>query len=311
MPHSPRKPRLVVIVGPTGVGKSALALRLASRRGAEIVSADSMQVYRYMDIGTAKPTPADRAAVPHHLIDLVDPDEPFNAALYRERAVEVIRDLHRRGKPVLVAGGTGLYVKVLLGGLVDGPGPDETLRRHYRDLLEKRGREYLHELLARRDPRAAAAIRPSDAVRMIRALEVLDQTGRSIVDIRAGHRFADRPYDALLIGLMMERAELFAAIDHRVDAMLGQGFVEEVERLLERGFGESLKPMQSLGYRQIVDYLRGRSGLEEAVEKMRRQTKAFARRQGTWFRADDRIRWFTPGQEDAVETEVLRFWHVP
>ncbi len=311
MPSSPRKPRVVVIVGPTGVGKSALALRLASRRGAEIVSADSMQVYRHMDIGTAKPTEADRAAVPHHLIDLVDPDEPFNAALYRERAAEVIGDLHRRGKPVLVVGGTGLYVKVLLGGLVDGPGPDETLRRHYRDLLESRGREYLHELLVRRDPRAAAAIPPSDAVRTIRALEVLDRTGRSIVDIRAGHRFADRPYDTLLIGLTMERAELFAAIDRRVDAMLDQGFVEEVKRLLEMGYGENLKSMQSLGYRQIVDALRGRSGLADAVDKMRRATKAFAKRQGTWFRADDAIRWFTPGQEDAVETEVLRFWHVP
>ncbi len=311
MPPPPCKPRVVVIVGPTGVGKSALALRLASRRDAEIVSADSMQVYRHMDIGTAKPTAADRAAVPHHLIDLVDPDEPFNAALYRERAAEVIGDLHRRGKPVMVVGGTGLYVKVLLGGLVDGPGPDETLRRRYRDLLESRGREHLHELLARRDPRAAAAIPPSDAVRTIRALEVLDRTGRSIVDIRAGHRFADRPYDALLIGLTMERAELFTAIDRRVDAMLGQGLVEEVERLLARGFGENLKPMQSLGYRQIVDFLQGRSGLAEAVEKMRRATKAFAKRQGTWFRADDAIRWFTPGQEAAVETEVLRFWHVP
>lgn len=305
------KPRVVVLVGPTGVGKSALALRLASRRGAEIVSADSMQVYRHMDIGTAKPSMADRTAVPHHLIDLVDPDKPFNAALYREQAREAILDLHRRGKPILVAGGTGLYVKVLLGGLVDGPGPDETLRRHYRDLLEHRGREFLHDLLTRRDPRAAATVRPTDAVRVIRALEVLDQTGRSIVDIRADHRFADRPYDSLLIGLAMERSELFSAIDRRVDAMLGEGLVEEVEGLLAMGFGEDLRPMQALGYRQIVDYIRGRCGLPEAVEKMRRETKAFAKRQGTWFKADGGIRWFTPGREEAVSAEASQFWDVP
>ncbi|NPU84179.1 MAG: tRNA (adenosine(37)-N6)-dimethylallyltransferase MiaA [Syntrophaceae bacterium] len=305
------KPRIAVLVGPTGVGKSALALRLASHRGAEIVSADSMQVYCCMDIGTAKPSAADRAAVPHHLLDLVRPDQPFNAALYREHARQVISDLHRRGKPILVVGGTGLYVKVLLGGLVDGPGPDEALRHHYRDLLERRGREFLHDLLTRRDPRAAAAVRPTDAVRVIRALEVLDQTGRSIVDIRADHRFSDRPYDSLQIGLAMERPDLFAAIDRRVDAMLGAGLVEETERLLAMGFGEELRPMQALGYRQIVDFLCCRSSLPEAVEKMRRETKAFAKRQGTWFRADTGIRWFTPGQEEAVEAEVSQFWGVP
>ncbi|MGV8080625.1 MAG: tRNA (adenosine(37)-N6)-dimethylallyltransferase MiaA [Syntrophales bacterium] len=310
MPPPDSKPRIVVIVGPTGVGKSALALRLASRRGAEIVSADSMQVYRHMDIGTAKPTAADRAAVPHHLIDLVDPHEPFNAALYRERAREVILDLHRRGKPILVVGGTGLYVKVLLGGLVDGPGPDETLRRHYRMLLESRGKDFLHDLLTRRDPRAAAAVRRTDAVRVIRALEVLDQTGRSVVDIRADHRFADRPYESLRIGLTMERPDLFAAIDRRVDSMLGKGLVAEVERLLAMGFGEDLRPMQALGYRQIVDCLRGRSDLAEAVERMRRETKAFAKRQGTWFRADGGTCWFTPGREEAVEAEVSQFWDV-
>jgi tRNA dimethylallyltransferase len=305
------KPRLVVLVGPTGVGKSALALRLARQRGAEIVSADSMQVYRHMDIGTAKPTPADRAAVPHHLIDLVEPSEPFHAARYREEARRAVADLHRRGKPILVVGGTGLYVKVLLGGLVDGPGPDEGLRRRYRELLERHGREFLHDLLSRQDPRAAAGIRPTDAVRVIRALEVLDRTGRSIVDVRADHRFADRPYETLRIGLTMERPALFAAIDRRIDGMLREGLVAEVERLLAMGYGEDLRPLRALGYRQIVDFLRGRSDFGPAVEQMRRETKAFAKRQGTWFRADGEIRWFTPDREAAALAEALQFWDVP
>ncbi len=305
------KPRLVVLVGPTGVGKSALALRLAARRGAEIVSADSMQVYRHMDVGTAKPSPLERAQVPHHLIDLVDPSDPFNAALFRQHAREAILDLHRRGRPILVVGGTGLYVKVLLGGLVDGPGPDEEIRRRYRDLLDRQGKESLHNLLARRDPRAAADIRPTDAVRVIRALEVLDRTGRSVADIRADHRFAERPYESLRIGLTMERPALFEAIDRRVDGMLRDGLVDEVERLLRMGYGEDLRPMRALGYRQIVDFLRGRSDLPSAVERMRRETKAFAKRQGTWFRADGEIRWFTPGEEAAVGEAASRFWGVP
>jgi len=311
MQPPPGKPRLVVIVGPTGVGKSALAMRLAARTGAEIVSADSMQVYRHMDIGTAKPSRADRAAVPHHLIDLVEPSEPFNAALYREEAGRVIADLHRRRAPILVVGGTGLYVKVLLGGLVEGPGPDEGLRHHYRGLLESNGRQALHDLLARRDPRAAAVVRPTDAVRIVRALEVLDRTGRSIVDLREDHRFADRPYEALRIGLTMERPALFEAIDRRVDGMLRDGLVQEVEGLLAMGYAEDLRPMQALGYRQVVDFVRGRSSLEDAVSKMRQETRAFAKRQGTWFRTDGEIRWFPPSGEAAVEAEAVGFWGIP
>ncbi len=194
----------------------------------------------------------------------------------------------------------GLYGKVLLGGLVDGPGPDETLRCHYRDLLEHRGREFLHDLLTRRDPRAAATVRPTDAVRVIRALEVLDQTGRSIVDIRADHRFADRPYDSILIGLAMERSELFSAIDRRVDAMLGEGLVEEVEGLRAMGFGEDLRPMQALGYRQIVDYIRAVVAFPKPSRRCGGKQRPLPSGRAPGSRRTAGSAGFTPGREEAV-----------
>ena len=301
------KSRLICIVGPTGVGKTGMALELAGRLGGEIVSADSMQVYRHMDIGTAKPTPEERRRVPHHLLDVVDPDEPFDASRYIELANGVIAHLQREKKPIFVVGGTGLYVRALLGGLIDGPGADEVLRRELKEEMKKFGKEHLYEILRARDGRAAAQIHPHDGVRIIRALEVLELTGRSIVEHQEEHCFREAPYEALRIGLGLDRERLNDRIDRRTDRMIAEGFVEEVRRLLDMGYGESLKTMQSLGYRHLVSFLAGRQNLGEAVRLIKRDTRLYAKRQMTWFAADRDIVWFDPGDVEGAAARIGLF----
>ncbi len=298
------KPRLVIILGPTGVGKTAMALALAGRLGGEIVSADSMQVYRGMDIGTAKPTPEERLRIPHHLLDVVDPDQPFDASRYCVLAHEVIARLCGEGKPVFVVGGTGLYIRALLGGLIAGPGADESLRQSLREEEERWGTPRLYEKLRARDPQAAQRISPRDAVRIIRAIEVLELTGRSIVDHQKDHRFRSQPYDALKIGLMLPREELLSRIDRRTERMIAAGFVGEVERLLGRGYERSLKPMQSLGYRHLAAYLAGEVDMGGAIRLIKRDTRRYAKRQMTWFAADPEIIWLAPDEIDAAAERI-------
>jgi len=298
------KPRLICIVGPTGVGKTGMALELAGRWGGEIVSADSMQVYRHMDIGTAKPTPEERGRIPHHLIDVVDPDEPFDASRYIGLAHGVIDSLQRQGKPVFVVGGTGLYIRVLLGGLIDGPGADEALRRELKQEMNTRGSAYLYGRLRTRDPRAADRIDPHDGVRIIRALEVLELTGRSIVEHQQEHGFRNAPYAVLRIGLRLDRERLNDRIDRRTERMIADGFPEEVRRLLGRGWGESLKSMQSLGYRHMMDCLAGRQGLERTMDLIKRDTRRYAKRQMTWFAADREVGWLDPGDVEAASERI-------
>jgi tRNA dimethylallyltransferase len=275
------KPRLICILGPTGVGKTAMALELADRWGGEIVSADSMQVYRHMDIGTAKPTPDERKRIPHHLLDVVNPDEPFDASLYIRLANGIIDDLQREERPVFVVGGTGLYIRALFGGLIAGPGADVVLRRELR--------------LRTKDPRAADRIHPHDGVRIIRALEVLELTGRSIVDHQQEHLFQEAPYKVLRIGLCLDRERLNDRIERRTDRMIAEGFAEEVRRLLSMGYEESLKPMQSLGYRNMVSFLAGRQSLGDAIRQM------------TWFAADREIGWLDSGDVDTASNRIGPF----
>ena len=301
------KPRLICILGPTGVGKTAMALELAGRWGGEIVSADSMQVYRHMDIGTAKPTPEERRRIPHHLLDVVNPDEPFDVSLYIRLANGIIADLHREERPVFVVGGTGLYIRALLGGLIDGPGADEVLRRELKQEMNQRGKAHIYQRLRTRDPRAADRIHPHDGVRIIRALEVLELTGRSIVDHQQEHRFREAPYEVLKIGLLPERERLQARIDSRTDRMIEEGFVEEVRRLLATGYDGSLKPMQSLGYRHIMAYLAGKEDLEEAVRLIKRDTGRYAKRQMTWFAAEREVDWLDPGDVDVASKRIGLF----
>lgn len=288
------RPKIVIILGPTGTGKTDLSLTLAPELNAEIISADSMQVYRFMDIGTAKPSPEERKRVRHHLIDVVNPDEDFNAALFAEKAGAVIERLHREGRAVLVVGGTGLYIRALTGGLIEGPGPDRELRSRLRGELEKFGAAHLHERLKERDRAAASRIGVNDAVRIIRALEVIEGGGGSISERQKAHRFRERRYDFLKIGLQLPRQELYDRINRRCEEMVERGLADEVQRLLNEGYGEETPALQSLGYRHIVGYLRGRFTLEEALRLMQRDTRNFAKRQITWFKAEKDIEWFNP-----------------
>jgi len=297
----------VVIGSPTATGKTRLALQLAESLGAEIVNADSLQVYRYLDIGTAKPTRAERERVKHHLLDVVDPDEEYNAALYCEQARALIADLALQGRRALVVGGTGLYIRALLQGIIDTPPVDENIRRHYKELRDRYGREYVFGLLRKRDPLAADRLNPNDSVRVIRALEVLDQSGQSILELQKKHRFADCPYTVLKIGLCVDRDELKMRIHRRTEQMVEAGLLDEVRGLLDRGYAEKLKPLQSLGYKQVFSLIRGRCGWEQAIAEINRETWQYAKRQLTWFRADKTIAWYGPDETEKIEEDVRKF----
>lgn len=300
---------LIVICSPTATGKSHLALQLAQSAGAEILNADSLQVYRYMNIGTAKPTLEERRKVAHHLIDVVNPDEEYNAAVYSEQARAIIGNLAGQNKPVFVVGGTGLYIRALLQGIIDTPPVDENIRNYYKTLRDLHGREYVFGLLQKRDPRAAGRLNPNDSVRVIRALEVLDQSGQSIVALQQKHLFADCPYDVCKIGLRVERDELKKRINLRTSQMVEAGLLDEVRGLLEKGYSGKLKPLQSLGYKQMIDFIGKRHGWEQTLDSINRETWQYAKRQMTWFGADKTINWFRPDQEDEIQRTVELFWN--
>ncbi|MDR1298025.1 MAG: tRNA (adenosine(37)-N6)-dimethylallyltransferase MiaA [Deltaproteobacteria bacterium] len=299
----PARPRLVVVTGPTGTGKSELAVLAAEELGAEIVNCDSLAFYRHLDIGTAKPGPSDRARVPHHLLDILDPDEDFSAADFLRLARPLIAEIISRGKIPLVAGGTGLYLRSLTGGLFEGPGRDQ----RYRDeLMESfaRGTDP-HALLTGLDPLAAARIKPSDTVRIVRALEVLKLTGRSIVALQQAHALADRPYETLVLVMDRPPEETEARLRLRTGAMLANGLVEETKSLLARGYGPRLKPLRSVGYRECLEYLDGRLTLAEARERIFIRTRQLAKRQRTWFRGQaPEARWTPP--DPAVVMPLIR-----
>ena len=285
------RPRIVILLGPTGVGKSKLVIELAEELGGEIVSADSMQVYRYMDIGTAKPTPDDQKRVRHHLIDVVTPDQPFHAGLYRMLARKTIDQLYKNRKPIWVVGGTGLYMKVLTQGLFVQPKIDPTVRKKLKREAEEKGEAFLYQRLEKVDPKTASHIHPRDLFRVLRAIEVFDSTGIPISFFREQHRFGDKPYHTLKIGLETNRETLYRGIEQRVDRMIERGFLEEVKGLMEMGYHPDLKPMQSLGYKQIIQFLLKEMEWTEAVRQMKRDTRHYAKRQWTWFKADPEVRW--------------------
>jgi tRNA dimethylallyltransferase len=303
------KPKVVIILGPTAVGKSAVALALAMETGAEIVNADSQQIYRHMDIGTWKPSREMRQQVVHHLIDIVEPTEDFNAALFREKAIEVIRDIDRRNSKALVCGGTGLYIKALTHGIFVGPARDERLRTSLASEAEKSGLGPLYKRLRELDPHAAAAIHPHDRVRIVRALEVYALTGKRLSQWQREHNFQDSWCETLKIGLERARDELYTRINHRCEEMFSLGLVEEVKSLVTSGYNFDLKAMQSIGYRHAGLYVRGAVNLGEALELMKRDTRRFAKRQLTWFRADREIRWFHPERDrNEILTSITEFW---
>ena len=300
-----RKP-LVVLLGPTAVGKSRVAVEVAKRLETEILTADSRQVYRGMDVGTDKPPVADRHGIPHHLIDLVDPDEPFNAGLFRTLATPLIDGLHQRRRLPLVVGGTGLYVRVLLQGLCDAPPSDPGTRAQLCQEAREQGPMHLYQRLAAVDPPSAAKLHPRDTSKIIRALEVHQLSGLPISSFQAGHGFADRPFASLVIGLNREREQLYRRIEARIDWQLEHGLVQETRGLLEDGYRRDDPAMTGLGYRHVAAYLAGECDWEEMIALFKRDTRRFAKRQMTWFRREPGITWLMIGESEPLDETVDR-----
>ena len=300
------KPKIVIVLGPTAVGKTELALAVAPKVNAEIVNADSQQVYRYLDIGTGKPSKPERERVRHHLIDVVNPDEDFNAARYRQLAAASIDEIHKRGAKVLVSGGTGLYLKALTGGLFSGPSQDTELRANLEREIAQIGLAALYDRLIAVDPSAHAKIHPNDRQRVIRALEVYQSTGRPLSEWQNEHRFQEEAFQVLKIGLARARAELYDLINRRSESMIRAGLLDEVRGLMERGYELDLKPLRSVGYRQMGEVIEGIKGLPEAMAEMKQETRRLAKRQLTWFRSDPEIRWFHPEKQEREIGELVQ-----
>jgi tRNA dimethylallyltransferase len=293
--------RVLALVGPTGVGKTRLAVALGQTWPIEVVSVDSRQVYRRMDIGTGKPTAAERAAVPHHLLDVVEPDDVYDVARFVVDAAAAIRTIAARGRWPVLVGGTGLYYRALVRGFHARPPADPALRARLRAEAEAEGLQSLHRRLATLAPAAAARIHPRDAVRITRALEVVLLAGRPPVPGEPGAwgEPLDRPFRVVTVGLTMARDALYAALDARVDRMLAQGLLEEVKALLEAGYGPDLPAMQGIGYRQLLPVVARGAGLTGAVAAMKRDTRRYAKRQWTWFAREPGVYWTEAGA-DAV-----------
>ena len=283
--------RIIAIVGPTGIGKSRLALHLASVFPGEIVSADSRQVYRFMDVGTAKPTPSELKSVPHHLIDIVNPDDDFSLATYQELAYQAIADIHQRGKLPFLVGGTGLYVKAVLEGWqIPRVSPDKNFRYNIAKRANEINIDEIYQELVLADPDAAAKIDRRNVRRVIRALEVHAKAGQAFSRLE---RKIPPPFTSLIIGLTAERSALYRIVDQRVDSMIERGLVQEVENLLKMGYDFNLPSMSGIGYRQIGQFLKGELTLEAAIQKIKTETHRFIRHQYAWFRlSDENIHWF-------------------
>ncbi len=302
------KPKIVIILGPTAVGKSALALELAGELKGEIVNADSQQVYRYLDIGTGKPTMAERERVRHHLIDVVNPDQEFNAAMFRHLASEVIHQIDERQRRAIVCGGTGLYLKALTRGLFEGAGQDGQIRRDLETEIAKIGLDSLYRRLAEIDPTVTSTIHPNDRSRTVRALEVYQLTGKPISQWQQEHRFQEQSFEVLKVGLNLARVELYERINQRSAAMIQAGFLDEVRGLVARGYSLDLKPLGSVGYAQMGRVIRGALTIDAALEEMQQETRHLAKRQLTWFRGDKEVRWFHPKQISEILKTLKEFF---
>lgn len=299
--------KIIVICGPTGIGKTTFAIRVAKRFDGEIIGADSMQIYKRMSIGTAKPNPEELKLARHHLVDFVDPKEDFDAGLYVKAADKAIEDIAACGKIPVIVGGTGLYIRALLHGLFRSKPICEKTVSQLTGELEEKGCLSLYQKLEKCDPKAAQKIHPNDSFRVIRALEVYLTTGQRISDRQSTHKFNEVRYNSLKIGLFMDREKLYDRINKRVDLMLEQGLLHEVATLAEKGYSFDLKPMQSIGYKHMAMFIKNEVDWAEAVRLLKRDTRRYAKRQFTWFRQDKDIHWLEPSQVDSAEKLIKEF----
>ncbi len=301
------KPKVVVITGPTASGKTGLAVELARSLGGEIINADSMQVYRHMDVGTAKPTLAERGGIVHHLLDVMDPDQDFDAAMYRKMALPLAKGICARNIPCFIVGGTGLYIRSLLGGLVALPPSDPRLRERLHLECDRKGTQRLHRELAELDPDRARAIHPNDRIRIIRALEIIRQTAQPSSRLLKQHRFKNQAFHALKLCLMMDREKLYNRINRRTEEMIAYGLIEETKHLMEKGYGPYLKSMTAIGYRHMHKYLSGEWSLEKATQTLKRDTRRYAKRQMTWFKGEPDIIFMDPENVSFAEKRIRDF----
>ena len=302
-----KKLKIIVICGPTGIGKTSVAIKMAQLFSGEIISADSMQIYRYMDIGTAKPTIAEQTAVLHHMIDIVHPDEQFDAADFAARARSIIAELSKKNILPFVAGGTGFYIKALLHGLFRAKPANHKILLRLKEEAIKYGSSALHSRLKKIDPDAAHKIHPNDTFRIMRALETFESTGKTISEYQKEHNFGENLFDVLKIGLAVDRTLLYERINKRVDFMLESGFLDEVKDLLDKGYHKNLKAMQSIGYRHLVDFIKEDVSWDESVRLFKRDTRRYAKRQLTWFKADSEIIWLDPAETNKAAKLIENF----
>ena len=299
--------KLIIITGPTASGKSSITVETALRYNGEIINADSMQVYRGMDIGTAKQSIEERRGVPHHLLDVVNPDDDFNASIYRSLAEPIIQDITSRNKICFVVGGTGLYIKTLLGGLLKCPPTDYDLRESLYQDLEKHGLDFLHRQLKTLDPESALTIHSHDKTRIIRALEIIQLTQKPFSMLVKEHEFNERPYQSIKICLHMDRQKLYQRINNRSLLMIEKGLIDETQGLLNKGYHSGLKAMNALGYRHAIRFLNQEWDMDELVRKLQTDTRRYAKRQLTWFRADPDMIWVDPLNKANIKKVIEKF----
>lgn len=301
---------LIVIGGPTATGKSEVDYFLAKKLKGEIISADSRQIYRYMDIGTAKPSRETFKNIPHHLIDIVDPDENFDAASFKRLAEKAIEDIYKRNHLPLLVGGTGLYIRSVIEGIFPSPGASLELREKLQKEADEFGTLFLYKRLKEVDPASAKRISKGDLRRIIRALEVYHQTGKTISYYQE-HKTSKGEYDLVMIALNLKRDELYQKIERRINQMMEAGLINETKKLMEMGYYEDLLSMEGIGYREIIGYLRGNLSIEEAVSTIKKRTRNYAKRQLTWFRNKPGFKWFDPDEKEKILGFVRERLNIP
>ena len=309
MSNNTKKPKLFVILGPTAIGKSTLAQKLAERNNASIINADSLQVYKYLDIGTSKPTEEERKRAEHYMLDVVNPDQEFNAANFKKLAEKKIENLSEKNKKIIVVGGTFLYVRILLSGIIEESELDESVRADIENIKMEKGLSYIYRMLKKVDLESYNKLNENDYIRIQRALEVYFSSGIKMSELQKRHSFSTSNYEVLKIGLQMERADLNEKINLRVEKMIGDGFLNEVNKIRDTGFGTEIKPMKSIGYKEMNSFLDNELSFDDAVRLIKQNTRRYAKRQVTWLKRETGIEWYDDNYDyNEIEEKLNNFF---